>query len=314
MTVARAAVALAAALAAMTPSCASLRHTSPPSDTPLTRTLAADADLRVIVHPRYLRRDPVYGALARHIIDAVRARNSLFDSVRLIDAFESADAVQLSVSDASDASDVIVVLFGVRADIDPARITTGEGTKWSRGPRGDVTTYEPVRGSPYRLYVLPGRTWVVGNAATLDARIEPLRGVELVVPADEGCDGSLACILLGGPQALGMLQRRAPRLTNALDRVIVALRERNEGLRIRLEYRTASNASAAARLLEHTADLLADKARRGGEDLDVLANLAWLGTAKIDRIDAHVQLDVRLPPKMLETIKSARAEDFDLAP
>jgi hypothetical protein len=197
-----AAVALAAiACLAPTSSCTA---TAPPA----SAHLAIDAEPRwedvidttpellAVVFPTALRRDKVYGPLLRRVIDLVREQSRVVAETRALDAMEDAEEVIIGVrpdangpGGADGASgEVVVVVRGVRADVDPAQLVDAEGHPlWAPGPSGRVrelvrsdppsstgvsTVSSTTTGSssaptvaaiPASLFELPGRTWVIAS-------------------------------------------------------------------------------------------------------------------------------------------------------
>ena len=184
----------------------------------------ATPELMVFVYPSALRSDRVYGPLLRRAIALVRQRSRVVAQTRALDAMEDADEVILGLRPGSSetAEDIVVVVRGVRADVDPAALVDSEGRPlWAPGPMGRVR--ELIRADaasppseagevPASLFELPGRTWVI---AAGDARTRarsaftrtPARSRSRA-PVEPGADDALVTIRIDG----AALVRRVPAL------------------------------------------------------------------------------------------------------
>lgn len=124
-------------------------------------------DLVAVMHPQAIRHDAVYGPLLGRLSQLAAARSPAAAATRSLEAFESAEEVLAAL--AEDGSGMIV-LRGVRADLDPARIVDAEGRTLWRTTGVPTRVAEYVRqegGATASLFVLPERTWVI---AVGDAR------------------------------------------------------------------------------------------------------------------------------------------------
>src|SRR6185437_9450908 len=191
-------------------------------------------ELLAVLHPLALRADPVYGPLLRRAIELARQQSTVVAQSRALDSVEDAEEVILGVrtggangepgrATADEASEVVVVLRGVRADIDPATLVDGDGKPlWQPGPQGAVR--ELVRGDesghgaqPVSLFELPGRTWVIASGeARLRARgvfARPLGRPALHFEGGGGKDapsGSLALLRMDGPSLVFLVRAPPP--------------------------------------------------------------------------------------------------------
>jgi hypothetical protein len=137
-------------------------------------------NLLVVVFPSALRSDRVYGPLLRRAIALARQESRVVAETRALDAMEDADEVivGLRMGASASADDLVVVVRGVRADVDPAALVDAEGLAlWAPGPTGPVR--ELVRAdaapdsgpsernvrdeTPASLFELPGRAWVIAS-------------------------------------------------------------------------------------------------------------------------------------------------------
>jgi hypothetical protein len=189
----------------------------------------ATPNLLVVVFPSALRSDRVYGPLLRRAIALARQESRVVAETRALDAMEDADEVIVGLRTGASASvdDLVVVVRGVRADVDPAALVDAEGLPlWTAGPMGPVRELvraDPTPDSgpsgrsvhdetPASLFELPGRTWVIASG---EARARA-RSAFFHVPdhprrvfAFEGLDAeALVTIRIDGPT----LVRRIPAL------------------------------------------------------------------------------------------------------
>jgi hypothetical protein len=137
-------------------------------------------NLLVVVFPAALRSDRVYGPLLRRAIALARQESRVVAETRALDAMEDADEVIVGLRTGASAAadDLVVVVRGVRADVDPVALVDAEGLPlWAPGPMGpvrelvraDATADSGPSGrsvrdeTPASLFELPGRTWVIAS-------------------------------------------------------------------------------------------------------------------------------------------------------
>jgi hypothetical protein len=139
----------------------------------------ATPELLIVVFPSALRTDRVYGPLLRRTIELARQQSRVVAETRALDAMEDADEVIVGLHPGrfDTDTDMIVVVRGVRADVDPAALVDAEGRPlWAPGPTGRVRelvragtgaapdSSEAARDEvPASLFELPGRTWVIAS-------------------------------------------------------------------------------------------------------------------------------------------------------
>ncbi len=149
-------------------------------------------DVMVTLRPQALRRDPLCGALLERSIELARMQSPVVAATRAFDAIGDAEEVVIgtSASETARQDDFVVVVRGVRGDIDPVTLVDSEGRAlWSPGPSGAVrellrrfdqtdSIARDASGKTERgreatpspddasLFELPGRTWgiAVGRA------------------------------------------------------------------------------------------------------------------------------------------------------
>lgn len=147
-------------------------------------------DLLIVIRPQAVRRDDAYGPVVRRAIELARAHSRLVAETGALEAMEDADEVIVGARDrgTGDADlagrgppDLVVVVRGVRANVDPASLVDEAGhALWRAAPGGpSPDVRELVRapsGAPAgpatpadddtpeaSLFELPGRTWVVAS-------------------------------------------------------------------------------------------------------------------------------------------------------
>jgi hypothetical protein len=143
--------------------------------------LEAPPKLVVMLRPKALRADAVYGPMVRKAL-GLALQQRVTSRALVLEAIEDADEVIASLSDwtpsepaeASGSDDLVLILRGTRADIDPAKLVGPQGELlWSAGPTGPVRELVHERdrdgsSNPASLFELPDRTWVVASGAARD--------------------------------------------------------------------------------------------------------------------------------------------------
>lgn len=186
-------------------------------------------ELLAVIHPTALRKDRVYGPLLRRAIDLVREQSRVVAETRALDAMEDAEEVIVGVrpDDAAGdaAGEVIVVVRGVRADVDPVTLVDADGRAlWAAGPSGRVrelvrsdgpSPAAPSSPVPASLFELPGRTWLIASGGAR-ARARSAFAHPLGRPAlhFEGVDPSgeepLAILRIDGPSLVARVRELQP--------------------------------------------------------------------------------------------------------
>ncbi|HEX3772001.1 MAG TPA: hypothetical protein VHV30_14090 [Polyangiaceae bacterium] len=304
----------------------------------------APPEVLVVLYPGALRDDPVYGPLLRRAIALARQQSRVVARTRALEVIEDAEEVIAGWrSGGEDGDDLVLVIRGVRADVDPATVVDSDGRPlWAPGPPGDVR--ELVRASdassadsaPASLFELPGRTWVI---ATGDARARVrsafLRGPRVrrpVVP-EPRAEEALLSVRIDGPSLVRHVPAlrpggERPRALGAVGRdlvdVVLEVAAGGTGgtegappvdggapasptrlIEAVLSYGTADAASAAEATV---AEVLEALARRKSD-------LAWLPAEPVSVTrpppGARVVLTAPLPPRLMDALThvGARAEE-----
>jgi hypothetical protein len=299
----------------------------------------ATPELLVVVRPTDLRRDKVYGPLLRRAIDLARQHSRVVAETRALDAMEDAAEVIIGMrprepgsADDGAASEVVVVVRGVRADVDPGRLVDSDGhALWTAGPSGRVR--ELVR-TPDRsavadptapsapalndsgvasLFELPGRTWVIASgearARARDAFAHPLGR-----PAIQLDPNALAIARIDGPA----LVRRIPALQT--HGALAAVGHKLDSLTLELATGPAMPARGVRQVVATLSYLEEDAAAlaeiRVREAFEALVRkrkelFAWLSTAKVDRPGKRVLVTAPLPPELVDGLLQADSAALD---
>ncbi len=264
-------------------------------------------DVFVVVRPRTLRQDRMYGPLLAHAVAAARANNRVVAATRALDAVEDADEVLVGVdAGSSEGRDLVVVTRGVRADLDPGKLSDGEGRAlWEPGPSAavrELVCERDAHGTDVgaSLFELPGRTWVIASGEARE-RARDVFAHPVNRPIPELDRDALAIVRLDGPslvqhtrqlQGTGALSAAGHHLQWAA----AALTPGEQGVRATLSY--ADDDSAGLAEISVREALLAlgrSKSER----------FAWLGKATVERSDRRVVIHAPLPPELVEAFVRA---------
>jgi len=281
-------------------------------------------ELLVVLRPRALRQDRVYGPLLRRAIDATRQQSHVVAAAGGLDTLE--DAGELIVGVRPDAPDrpgeLVLVVRSVPGDVDPGTMVDDGGHPlWAPGPPGRVRELVRERdehGHPIgaSLFELPGRTWVVA-AGDARSRAREAFGHPFGRPPMDLDPGALAIVRIDGPslvareralQDLGGLAS----LGRHLRSVTLTLPPGGEGsVAATLAY--ADEDSAA--LAEVATREVISAVKRAGS-----SRLAWLVPARVERSGGkQLVLTAPLPPGLVEALVHAGSAplpplDVDLPP
>ncbi len=287
----------------------------------------APPDLLLVVSPRALRRDKVYGQLLRRAIELARERSRVVSETRALDAMEDAEEVIVGfhAGGAGGAEEIVVVIRGAQANVDPANLVDADGhALWVPGPPGPresvrelvrATSTPADAATDASLFELPGHTWVIASGPAREraraAFANPSsRGSSRgVVPLD---DGSLATLRLLGPALVARIQALQPSgglaaLGRELQSLTLELPPGSEAsgreVRATLSY---SDEDAAAHAEVRAREILETIARRKPE------RLSWLSQAKVERPRERVVLAAPLPAALVDGLLHAGAAALDL--
>jgi hypothetical protein len=267
-------------------------------------------ELLVVVRPKALRKDKVYGPLLSRAIDALRQRSRVVAATRVLDAIDDADEVIGGVrpDPIVPGGEMVVVVRGVRADIDPAKVVDPSGhVIWAPGPHGAVPELTRDRddlGQPLAvsLFELPGRTWVIaaGGAARERAReayAHPVGRAAFQLDPDAlvvvRVDGQELVKNQPGLQRYGQLEA----IGHKLRWVVFTLPPGGEGVvKAQLTYVDEDSASFAEARWHDVVDAIGRTKP---------PKLLWMTSLKIDRTGKYVLLSAPLPPQLLDGLLHA---------
>jgi hypothetical protein len=273
-------------------------------------------ELLVVVRPKALQGDRVYGPLFKRAIAAARERSRVVEAMHPLDTLLDAEQVVVGVHpEARDRpAELMLAALGVRADVDPEKLVDDDGHAiWTAGPSSAMR--ELVHESDSHghsvdasLFELPGRTWVVASGPAR-ARAREVFAHPMNRPAPELDPAALASVRLDGPalvehvrglQDLGTFAAIGRRLRS----VMFVLPPGGEGaVKVTLTYADEDAAAFSEVTLRQTATAIA---RAKSE------RLAWLGAAKVERPDKRVVVTAPLPAALIEGLLGAGSAPLDL--
>lgn len=280
-------------------------------------------EVLAILHPNELGSDKVFGPLLRRALDVARDRSRLVAATRILEVMQNADEVVFGVrfperggDREGDPSEEVVVVRGVPASADPAKIVDSDGHPlWTPGPMGAVRELVRERDEhghliSASLFEMEGLTWVI---ATGDARIRarevfahPLGRPEMTLG-----QGSLAMIRIDGPSLVKRIHALQPlgglaNVGKKLGSFTVALPPGSDGsVQVTLAYEEEDAAAFSQVAVQQAIEVIGRKRPE---------NLAWLASAKVDRPDKRVLLSLPLPPRLIDGLLKAGSAPIDFDP
>ncbi len=267
-------------------------------------------ELLVVVRPKALTQDRVYGTLLRRAIATARERSSVVAATRFADAIEDADEVVAGLRpDTPDhAAEMVLVARGVRADVDPVKLVDSEGHGlWTPGPSGaarELVCEQDAHGHAVgaSLFELPGRTWVIATGAARQ-RARDAFAHPFARPPMELDPSALAIVRIDGPS----LVARVPFLQEYGG--LAAAGRRLRSLTFTLAPGAEGTVKATLAYADEDAAAFAQVSIQ--EHVDAVArlhkpeSLLWLSLAKVERPDTRVVMTAPLPPKLIDAFLSA---------
>jgi hypothetical protein len=217
----------------------------------------------------------------------------------------------------TQAGEVVVVVRGVHADIDPAKLVDADGRAlWTSGPYAgarellrapDSGTGESIDAS---LFELPGRTWVIATGEARE-RARAAFAHPTGRPSPELDPTPLAIVRMDGPSLIARVQAM---------HAVAAILGLARGLRtvtFALPPGTAANVRATLAYDDDDSAALAEATAR--EVIEAIARkkperLAWLGAARVDRSpkDARqVVVSAPLPAELVGALLHAGSAAFE---
>jgi hypothetical protein len=287
---------------------------------PLTRSYAEPRwesvldplpELLVAIRPQALRRDRVYGPLLRRAIELAREHSRVVAASRALETIEDADEVIIGarddrVDDRGEAS-LVIVLRGVRADVDPAKLVDDSGRPlWVPAAVGPVRELSRARddgdaekqGPDASLFELPGRTWVIASGKARAAARVTLAHPRAPTKLDFTPE-AVAMLRLNGPALVARLPAfRPPGLLAAVGHELAAatvvLSSGDDAcLRATLSYRDPKAVQPAEAALR---EMLGALSRAKSQ------SFAWLRAATTQAADSSVILTAALPDALTDAL------------
>jgi hypothetical protein len=273
----------------------------------------------VVVRPKSLREDRIYGPLFRQAVRLARDRSKVVTATRMVESMEDAEEVILGVTEAGERpAEVVLVMAGVRADVDPAKLVDDDGAVlWTAGPPGPLRELVREKARQHgdddpdaSLFELPGRTWVVASGAARnrarDVFAHPLNRPRLAYDPQ-----ALALVRIDGPSLVSHVhQLRGPGALSPVGHGLVSTLlslppGADHALRVVLDYAGDDDAFASEAALRQTFSAL------GRSQVD---RLAWLGDARVERTRRSVVATAPLPPKLIDALLSAGGANVPARP
>jgi hypothetical protein len=271
----------------------------------------------LVVRPRALRRDALYGPLLGRAIDLARQQSKIVTAASTLDTIENADEVIVGVPDLQTV-DFVVIVRGVPADVDPASLVDERGrqlwTSTSVGPVRELTRAQPARDGDDRdvdpkdldtvdasLFELPGRTWVIatGKACALTRR----NLSRPTAPTADDLNGldpqGVAILRLAGPALVRRVRALRPpgllaSIGHELATVTVALSSGTDALlRATFSYDSEQAVAPAEATLRQTISTLSDAKPQ---------TFAWLRASTTQTLRGCVLLATPLPAPLLDAL------------
>lgn len=278
-------------------------------------------ELYAVVRPQAMKRDAVFGNFAKTLSRMADAQSGIGQSMLAV--MESCDEVVLGLQRGAgdaDASSTVLVLRGVPASVDPAKVADGPGRPLLRlvDERASVAEYAEASGSrrsPASVFVLPGRVWVItmGPASTRarEAFAHPFgRPVPRIDPAaliairvDERV---LRTRSLENNKVVGPLVRKLVSAT-------LALEAGKGGMTLSFQYEDDDASAWAEAQTRSLIQRLGEVA--AAPPADARPRPAWLGLTKdatVERTESRVRVHMNLPPRLLDELPNVSAADLSL--
>ncbi len=265
-------------------------------------------ELLAVVHPQALRRDKVYGPLLQRLSQIAATRSTAVAATRSLEAFESCEEL-IAAMDDEGAS--VLVMRGVRADLDPGKLVDAQGAVlWRTEVGAKIPEYVRQEGTTTAsLFVLPGRTWVIAvgdaRARAREAFAHPSGRPALKYDVD-----ALISVRIHGPTLLNHV--RQLRTTGQLSTIgahlgwaSIALAPGKDGAIVAtLTYTDEESAARAEVTARHVLDVMRDKD---------IPRFRWLVGAKVTRDEPRtLVMRAPLPAVLIDALGKANdARDLD---
>lgn len=273
-------------------------------------------ELLIVLRPAALAQDKVYGPLLRRALDVLRKVSRVVEATRLFEVMQGAKEVVVGLRPSPQPggypAEAIIVIEGVPANVDPAKVVDAEGHPlWSPGPPGPVRELvlnrDPRNAFDASLFEMEGLTWLI---AVGDARIRarevfqhPLGRPELKVDPE-----ALAMVRIDGPSLVQRIHALQPlgdlaALGRELQSFTATLPPGSDhDVRFTLTYSEEDAAAFSEVATRHAVQVIAQEKPE---------KLAWLGPATVDRPDKRVVVTLPLPAQLVDALLHAGTAPID---
>lgn len=274
-------------------------------------------EIYAVVRPQAIKRDAVYGVFFKNVLRVAQARSAMRGATTL-EALEGAEEIIVGIRKDQNGEDAALVIRGVPASLDPAKMTDATGHPVLRlvDSRARVPEYEWIdrqsasSSGAGSVFVLPDRTWI-GTIGDARGRARQAFASPFGRPTPKSDPEALATVRLDA--ATFLLSPRFTKsqvvgpLTRKLRAVTLALQPGKAGVIVKLQYE-AEDASALAEMhARRIIDEIAHQEPRPGH-----ASLDWLKTATVGHEGNTVIVKLAIPPRLLEDLPNASAGDLSL--
>ncbi|MDB5220061.1 MAG: hypothetical protein JWO86_7988 [Myxococcaceae bacterium] len=271
-------------------------------------------EIYAVVRPQAIKRDAVYGVFFKNVLRVAQAKSAMRGATTL-EALEGCEEIIVGIRKDQNGEDAALVIRGVPASLDPAKMTDAAGHPVLRlvDSRARVPEYEWIdrqSAGAGSVFVLPDRTWV-GTIGDARGRARQAFASPFGRPTPKSDPEALATVRLDaatfllGPRFANS-QVVGP-LTRKLRAVTLALQPGKAGVIVQLQY-DGEDASALAEM--HTKRILDEIARQPPKPGK--ASLDWLKTATVTHENNTVIVKLAIPPRLLEDLPNATGSDLSL--
>ena len=262
-------------------------------------------DIYAVVRPQAIKRDQVYGSFWKTLLRIAEARH-IVNAPSTLEAAEGSEEIIIGLNPGMDAA---IVLRGVPASLDPNKVTDANGRALFKlvDERAKVPEYQLVdrrTPEPGAVFVLPDRTWV-GTFGDARQRARTAFSTPFGRPAPKVSDDALALVRFGQPFVQQPRYVKSPVwsvFTKKLTSVTVALRPGKAGVLVTLQYDDQDATAYAEMQAKRMIEELAKDTQRFG----------WLKDAKVAYEGNGVNVQLPVPPRLLEELPNASGNDIPL--
>jgi hypothetical protein len=271
-------------------------------------------EIYAVVRPQAIKRDALYGVFFKNVLRVAQARSAMRGATTL-EALEGCEEIIVGIRKDQNGEDAALVIRGVPASLDPAKMTDATGHTVLRlvDARARVPEYEWIDRQSTAggsVFVLPDRTWI-GTIGDARGRARQAFASPFGRPIPKNDPEALATVrldaatFLSGPRFANS-QIVGP-LTRKLRAVTLGLLPGKGGVVAQLQYETEDASAWAEMHAKRVLDEIAHQAPRPGH-----ASPDWLKTATVTHEGNTVIVKLAVPPRLLEDLPNASGSDLPL--